>query len=172
MKNHLIRLLIVLLSLSACKTNKKTTSDIPSGKIILVRHADRDDGVDGLNEQGKKRAKDLIQTLKGEKIAAVFCTEYKRTQETAQPICAALNIPAKYYSAGDILNLSEKIKKEYPGETVLVVGHGNTVPSFINLFNIENKLNDIDHHQYSLLFTLDYGKKDEVKISKYGEVID
>lgn len=164
MKNFILALSCLVLLLSSCKT-----TSFVSGDIILVRHADRDDGKDNLNEAGKKRAQDLADMLREADIKAVFSSDYDRTRETAKPICEALKMQPIIYDARDIPALVAKIKKEYAGESVLVVGHSNTIPETINVFEVNPPLTTINHHEYSNLYILKYGAKNEVILLKYGE---
>ena len=163
MKHFILALSCILVLLSSCSSTK-----VASGNVILVRHADRGDGMENLNELGKQRAEDLADLLREAEIKAVFSTDYARTKETAQPICDALGIQAIIYDPSDIPALISRIKKEYAGKSVLVVGHSNTVPETINAFGIEPPLATIDHHEYSNLYILKYGVENEVLLLKYG----
>lgn len=163
MKHFILVLSCIVLLLSSC-----STPNIVSGNVILVRHADRDDGMENLNKSGEQRAEDLADLLREANIKAVFSSDYARTRETAAPICKALKIQPTIYDSSDIPALISKIKKEYAGELVLVIGHSNTVPETVNAFEIEPPLTTINHHEYSNLYILKYGAKNEVLLLKYG----
>jgi broad specificity phosphatase PhoE len=107
--------------------------------VILVRHAEKADAPatdPPLTEVGQARAKRLADALKNAGVSAIYVTDFKRTQETAAPIAAALSVPtntavtaggAGQYAA----SLAQRIQKDHKGKTVLVVGHSNTTPEVI-----------------------------------------
>ena len=141
--------------------------------IFIVRHAERADGGAGggasmtgnasmmandpdLSESGRRRAEALAETLRDSGVKAVFVTEYKRTQQTAQPVARKLGLQPVIVSAKDPAALLDKIKAvEGP---VLVVGHSNTVPELLTKLGVSNapKLGDSD---YDDLFIVTRGDK-------------
>jgi phosphohistidine phosphatase SixA len=105
--------------------------------VFLVRHAERADSESGatpgtdpdLSASGRARAESLAGILKDAGIAAIFVTEYKRTQQTAAPLAKALGITPTIIIAKDTPALIVKLR-EIKGNA-LVVGHSNSVPSVI-----------------------------------------
>jgi broad specificity phosphatase PhoE len=67
--------------------------------------------------------------LKDAGVGAIYVTEFKRTQQTAAPLSKALGIPVTTVPARETAALVEKLKSSK--ETVLVVGHSNTVPEIV-----------------------------------------
>lgn len=110
-------------------------SAIAQQTVFVVRHAERADAAPGaalamasdpdLSETGKARAQSLAAALEDAKIVAIYATEYKRTQQTAQPLATLLGVAVSVVPAKDVPALIQKVK----GSTgnVLVVGHSNTV---------------------------------------------
>ena len=101
--------------------------------LILVRHAERPPEVEGdpdLTPAGKARAQKLATMLAESGIRAVFTSEFKRTQETARPLATKLGIPPEVVPAADTSALVDKLE-DHPTETVLVVGHADTVAEII-----------------------------------------
>jgi broad specificity phosphatase PhoE len=102
--------------------------------IILVRHADRNSGMSAdalLSPAGEERARQLSQVLKDAKIQRIYVTEVRRTQQTAEPIAARLRLKPIVVAKTDIDALVGQLQKLGDNETVLVVGHADTVPLII-----------------------------------------
>ncbi|MBI4055997.1 MAG: histidine phosphatase family protein [Elusimicrobia bacterium] len=105
-----------------------------NASIYLVRHAERisqKDDASLLSRQGKKRAKVLQHVLSSVKLTAIYCTEYKRTQQTAAPVAEAQHLPPTITNSEDIKGLAEKLKAVPIDEDVLVVGHTDTIPDLL-----------------------------------------
>jgi broad specificity phosphatase PhoE len=109
----------------------------PSGKglILLVRHAERapsamtDDAP--LTDAGKARAQRLAAMLAGADVKAVFTTRFRRTQDTAKPLADLLRLTP--IEESDTVQLVAALRTR-GNETVLVVGHSDTVPDVIKAF--------------------------------------
>jgi len=107
--------------------------------IFLVRHAERADSVPGqpptmandpdLSDVGRARAQSLAFVLKDAAIAAIYTTEYKRTQQTAEPIAKTLGVTPVVIKASETARLVKEIAASKGN--VLVIGHSNTVPDVI-----------------------------------------
>jgi broad specificity phosphatase PhoE len=102
--------------------------------IILVRHADRNSGMSAdalLSPAGEERARQLSQVLKDAKIQRIYVTEVRRTQQTAEPIAGRLHLQPIVVAKKDIDALVGQLQKLGDNQTVLVVGHADTVPLII-----------------------------------------
>lgn len=105
--------------------------------VIVVRHAekaDNDPRDPDLSAAGQLRAVKLAQVMAGSPPAAVYATPFRRTRQTAMPTAEAsgvgvtsIDAPAEQH--GDLLR--ERILRDHRGQTVLVVGHSNTVPQIV-----------------------------------------
>lgn len=102
--------------------------------VVVVRHAERASETDRdppLSPAGETRARDLAETLADAGVSAVYATQYRRTQDTARPLAERLGLAVRVEDAGSAeaatSALARKILAEHAGETVLVVGHSNTV---------------------------------------------
>lgn len=102
--------------------------------ILLVRHADRQGSADALNAAGTARAQDLAHVLEKSGIGAIYTSEAVRTQQTAAPTASLLGITPVAVAASDVAGLVSTIRSNNSGQTVLVVGHSNTVPQIIAEF--------------------------------------
>ena len=114
--------------------------------VFVVRHAERADGGAAgatsmandpdLSDVGRTRAQALAAALKDAGVTAIFVTEYKRTQQTAEPLAKLLGIQPTIVSAKDAPGLLDKAKA-VTGRA-LIVGHSNTVPDILGRLGVEN----------------------------------
>jgi broad specificity phosphatase PhoE len=106
------------------------------GVIILVRHAERVQSASStedvpLTDAGRARAERLAALLANSDVKSIFVTRFRRTQETAKPLADLLHLTPSEESDTD--QLVAKLRA-HGGETVLVVGHSDTVPDVIKAF--------------------------------------
>ncbi|HEY8566567.1 MAG TPA: phosphoglycerate mutase family protein [Beijerinckiaceae bacterium] len=105
--------------------------------VILVRHAEQAlvggmmDGDPPLTEEGSRRAKVLAGALKDAGVKAIFVSQYVRSQETAAPLAAALGSPVQVVAKDDLTELSDRLRQQHASDTVLVVGHSDTIPALL-----------------------------------------
>ncbi|NQY04969.1 MAG: histidine phosphatase family protein [Flavobacteriaceae bacterium] len=83
-----------------------------------------------LQPKGELRAHKWARVLKNIKLDAVYSTNYKRTMATAQPTAESKGLSITIYHPTEIDY--EQFKKDTKGKSVLVVGHSNTIPGFVN----------------------------------------
>jgi broad specificity phosphatase PhoE len=122
--------------------------------IFVVRHAEKAEGGGNdpdLSEAGRNRAETLARILKGADITAIYVTDLKRTQQTAEPLAKTLGINLTILRAQDSAALVAKLR-EFKGNA-LVVGHGNTIPDVIKGLGVANPV-DISENDYDNLFVL------------------
>ncbi len=103
--------------------------------FYLIRHAeklriDKTERNPKLNEKGILRAEKWKEILKNINLDKIYSTDYNRTIETANPTSKSQNIDIIIYSPRniDFRNFKETNK----GKKVLIVGHSNTIPNFVN----------------------------------------
>ena len=137
-----------------------TLSYIPSEQcstFYLIRHAekvrtDKSDKDPKLNEHGMLRAIKWQEYFSDKNISKIYSTNYKRTLETVKPIQESSDIIPIIYSPSDIdyknFIMSNKI------EVVLIVGHSNTIPDFVNGLINENVYSQIDDLNNSNLYVV------------------
>ena len=103
--------------------------------FYLIRHAEKvrtnkSDRDPTLNEKGIIRALNWKDYFIDKEISKIYSTNYKRTLETVKPIQEAIGLTTILYSPSSI-NYKDFISSN-KGEIVLVVGHSNTIPNFVN----------------------------------------
>ena len=112
-----------------------------------------------LSEAGRARANRLAALLKNAGVTAIYSTDFVRTLETAEPLARALKIEVRKYSATgangnpDLKPLAARLKAEHPRDTVLVVGHSNTVPPLLKALGCAEDIT-IAASQYDDLFAV------------------
>jgi len=146
--------------------------------IIFVRHAEKaavPAGDPGLSDAGKRRVAELTrQLLDADVVAgidAVYSTPFRRTQETAQPIADALNLPIHTYDPSDTEAVLETILKNHKGKIILVVGHSNTLPVLIANLGASKKVPPIAENEYDNIYIISipwFGKTKTIRL-RFGE---
>lgn len=137
--------------------------------VFVVRHAERtEQGEDPeLIAEGRRRAKKLAHVLGQAGVQAIYVTPTLRTQQTAEPLAKALKLePINTPAAA---KLADTIRTQHAGQTVLVVGHSNTIPGIIEALGggARQGLN----LRYDDMFLLEIVPKEKTKLLrlKYGD---
>ena len=155
MKKYLLVLAVVFSSLISCNQEEADTT------YYLIRHAEKDrtDKANRnpyLNNIGQERAKKWANYFKDIKLDAVYSTNYNRTMQTAKPTAESKKIEIQNY---DPRNMYDTIfQKKTKGKTVLIVGHSNTTPQFVNKILKEQKYEDINDNDNTSLFIVSISK--------------
>lgn len=151
--------LIVLVVIAQVACDRR--SDIPT-IVIIVRHAEKaavagDDPP--LSETGIRRAQLLAGVAGDAGVQTIYCSQFRRTRETAEPLAAAtgnsiITVAANFDDApAYAANLAGVITGRHQGQTVLVVGHSNTVPLLIKTLTGKD-VPPIRDDEYDNLFIL------------------
>jgi len=120
--------------------------------VILVRHAERQStGTDpALTAAGKRRASLLATMFAGSGVTAIFTSDTGRTRQTAAPLAAKVGVTARQID--DNIDTA-KAQILAGGACVVVVGHSNTVPAFIEALGGPADV-VIDDHEFDRMFVL------------------
>lgn len=113
----------------------------------FIRHAEKDrtdpsDKDPHLTQVGIARANRWSDILGEVKFDAIYSTDYHRTKKTALPTATKNNLELKIYDPKNIDVTS--FMQETKGQTVLIVGHSNTTPAFVNKILGQIKYEDIN----------------------------
>jgi broad specificity phosphatase PhoE len=122
--------------------------------LFLVRHAEKDGTVwedPPLTPAGVARADELAYILKHVRLDAIYSTPFKRTKLTVLPTAKEKGLEVKLYKPGEE-NFLKKVLQAFPGGTVLIVGHSNTIPRLANDLTGQSDFNDLDDATYDNLF--------------------
>ncbi len=100
--------------------------------VVLARHADRAPGqkTDELAPTGVARSRELARVLEKAGVSAIIHSDTRRAAQTAAPLAKALGVEPMVIPGKDIAAVVGEVRK-HPGETLLIVGHSNTVPMII-----------------------------------------
>ncbi|WP_047245173.1 SixA phosphatase family protein [Maribacter thermophilus] len=158
MKTIKILSICLLAIFVSCKEEKpdQTINENPDvTTFYLIRHAEKDrtypdDADPELNQKGLGRAMHWAEILDEVDLDAIYSTDYNRTSMTAAPTSVKKNIDVQYYEPRDID--IEQFKKDNLNKKVLVVGHSNTIPDFVNQLIGEDKYPYIDDSENGTLF--------------------
>jgi hypothetical protein len=99
--------------------------------IILVRHAERDPGLDPpLNAEGLLRANRLAQVLGENGVTAIYATDYLRNRQTAEPLANRLGLTVGLIAVAELANtqalagkLATEFLEKHAGGVVLLIGN-------------------------------------------------
>ncbi len=153
--------------------------------VYLIRHAERADEPRQdplLTEKGTLRSQELARLLGNANIKAIITSQFARTKLTAEPLAKKLNLEVTSISLS--LNpsnprmVSEKSTAEVTnkilergGESVLVIGHSNSIPDVIKMLG-GDVAPVIDEKKFDDLFVVTVYAKGKAKVAhlKYGSV--
>lgn len=127
--------------------------------VVVVRHAEKGTTPANdppLTEAGVARAKALAAALADANVRAVLSTPLARTRETARPSAEARGLAVETVAGGTAADQAKAVSewvKKHAGQTVLVVGHSNTVAPIIAALG-GPKFADLCDAEYSHLYTL------------------
>lgn len=152
-------ILFILLAINlSCKdepTIDKSQEETSTSTFYLIRHAEKDrsnpdDADPELTQQGLGRAMHWAEILADVELDAIYSTDYNRTSMTAAPTSVKQNIDVQYYDP-TLIDIVQ-FKSENLNKNVLIVGHSNTTPEFVNKLIDEQKFYNIDDSENGTLF--------------------
>ena len=140
--NFLFLLLVVQLSFAQHKT---TT-------IYFIRHAEKADSSKNpdLSSVGLERAAHWGKIFSETTFDAIYSTDFKRTQQTVAPTAENKKLDITLYDAKSLD--FDKFKTDNLGKTILVVGHSNTTPDFVNKLINQNVYAAIEDTNFGNLY--------------------
>ena len=139
--------LIIFLAFSIPENDCSTFYLIRHAEKVRTNKSDRDPA---LNEKGIIRALNWKEYFIDKDISKIYSTNYKRTIETVKPLQEAMGLATILYSPSSI-DYKDFISSN-KGEIVLVVGHSNTIPNFVNELINEQVYTQIDDLNNSNLY--------------------
>jgi broad specificity phosphatase PhoE len=148
MKKSVLLFIFAMTTFLSCTTEETTT-------YYLIRHAEkvRTDATDrnpNLNDAGQERAVNWAKYFKDIDLDAVYATAYHRTQQTAKPTSDSKKLDVLSY---DPKNMYDSIfQQNTKGKTVLVVGHSNTTPVFVNKILGDEKYQNMEDNDNASLY--------------------
>lgn len=159
--------LILLIAFIGPVNAQETTASNQTSTYYFIRHAEKDKS-DKSNKnpnlimEGVLRAAKWSLVFENVKFDAVYSTNYNRTKDTAKPTAEKKGLDITIYDPRnmDIKAFLDATK----GKTVLVVGHSNSTPAFVNSILGSKKYQNIDESNNANLYI--------VTISSSGDITD
>jgi 2,3-bisphosphoglycerate-dependent phosphoglycerate mutase len=151
--------------------------DQPPMTLILVRHAEKkivppENKDPDLSPQGQARAQELVRMFSDSGIAAIYATQYKRTQQTVKPLAEKLGLPVTQIEAKKTSDLVKELRSRNAGQMIFIAGHNNTVPEIIAALG-GPQLPIIPETEYDNLYILTVHSDGSAKLLKlrYGSAL-
>jgi broad specificity phosphatase PhoE len=139
-------LLLAMLFLNISFGQKSTTT------YYFIRHAEKIDNSKNpeLSKSGLGRAALWNKIFSEIDLDKIYSTDFHRTLQTGFPLAKSKKITIEKYDPKTIV--IKNFKKETLGKKVLVIGHSNTIPDFINQIIDENSYADMDDSTFGNLY--------------------
>jgi broad specificity phosphatase PhoE len=123
--------------------------------LFIVRHGEKgamsvDPPLSGL---GRERARALARMLKDTGVSTIYATQFRRTQETAEPLAKELDKSPIVTDATKPAELAVELKALQPGTKALVVSHSNIVPLLIERLTGDS-VGEISEVEYDRLYVV------------------
>lgn len=125
--------------------NKTTT-------YYFIRHAEKVDDSKNpdLSPIGNERALLWSSIFSDINFDTIYSTNFNRTMQTAMPVSSIKNITIIKYDPKTID--IQKFKDQNLGKNVLIVGHSNSTPDFVNKIINQKKYTAIDEKTFGNLY--------------------
>lgn len=172
------------LAASACGPSCSCDAPLPeAGTVVvyIVRHAEKEvlpetapeaERKDPpLSQAGQLRALGLAEDIPVRDIKAVYVTDTKRARDTASAVLALNGLKPIIYPPRDVQGLADRIRRRR-GESVLVVGHSNTVPLLIAELGVEGVVMIPEDQHGDLWVVTLTGDKATMETRRYGENVE
>ena len=123
--------------------------------VYVIRHAEKElTGDDpAITAEGEARAVAWAEMLQNVELDAVFTSDAKRTQETGKIIANRLGLLTHSVDRADTTGLIDMLSFDHEEDTVLVVGHAETIPGILESLGAFNNI-EISQTDFANLFIL------------------
>jgi phosphohistidine phosphatase SixA len=145
----------------------------PVTTVILVRHAEKNpepkDDPD-LSPDGFARAQQIARIFSNAGIDAIYATQYKRTQQTVEPLSKRIGVPVTVLDSKQPDELVKRIQTSLRGQTIFVSGHNDTVPQIASALSGANypPIPPSDYDDLFIVTVYRFGKAKVLRL-KYGK---
>lgn len=166
---------LLLATLASCTAGSAPKPDSTAvTQIFIVRHAEKDltPGLadPSLTSEGQRRAEALRDALRKYPVTALYTTDTLRTRATLAPLAASLKLEPKVYDARQPAPLAQRLREQHRGQTIVVVGHANTLLSLIDALGAPRPVPTLSDADYDYLFEVSLPAKGlaSARASHYG----
>lgn len=147
----------------------------PPTVVLLVRHGEKaaQPAQDPpLTAEGEARARALVAVARDAGVSAVVTTQYVRTRATAEPTASAMRVAPEVVTAGPMPQHARAVAdavRRHAGQTVLVVGHSNTISAIVGALGAPEP-RELCDSEYDTLFVVVIGDAGPPRLirSRYG----
>lgn len=154
-----LRVLSVLVLLcGGCTTARPNRSAQGSADttVYVVRHAEKDTtpglADPALTPAGQQRAQALREAIgKSRTLGAIFTTNTTRTRTTVEPLAQDHKLTAQVYDARQLPALAQRVRRQYKGQQVVVVGHSNTILETVEALGAPRPVPTVGDNEYDYL---------------------
>jgi 2,3-bisphosphoglycerate-dependent phosphoglycerate mutase len=160
--HKLLIFLMMSFTLISCKEKgvMATEGIQPEGETTtyyFIRHAEKDrsdpkNEDPPLTEAGLMRATLWSRYFDTIPLDQIFSTDYQRTRQTVANTAAKKNIPVQIYEPSKLY--SEEFRYLTNGQNILIAGHSNTTPAFVNSILGEEKFPDMMDNDNSSIYKM------------------
>lgn len=160
---RIVLIVICCLTLTvSCKNQESGKSvisetDVKTTQYYLIRHAEKDrsdpENKDPkLTAEGITRAERWAAYFDTIDLDAVYSTQYVRTVMTATPSAESKQLDILSYDPRQLYD--ENFQQNTKDKKVLIVGHSNTTPAFVNKILGIEKFSEMNDNDNSSLFVI------------------
>lgn len=183
MKTTILIVIALLMPVAAFSHRAVAQEEFKPVTVFLVRHAEREEEPrqdPPLTKNGVARSHTLARLLSSAGIKAIFTSQFNRTKQTGEPLAAKLGLTVTPFtlklSPSNPRQIAEESTAEvtnkilqHGGQSVLVVGHSNSVPDVIKMLG-GDVVPTIDERKHDDLFVVTVYAKGKAKVAqlKYG----
>ena len=151
--------------------------------ILFVRHTDTDIFVEGdnpgLNANGFARAEALadfvqdIDVIAG--VDAIYASEFKRTQQTADAVARRLELEVGVANPYDVEAFMADVLRDNKGQIVLIVTHSDAIAPLIEELHGSKNVPEIAEDEYDNFYIVtipNYGKVKTLRLHYGSDLSD
>lgn len=122
--------------------------------LFLIRHAEKLDDTKNtdLSPEGFERAESWKKYFENTTIDCFYSSGFQRARRTCQPMAFSRDKDITIYK-NHLMDL-RKVIDENKGKTVLIVGHSNRIPTFVNKLLGEEKYPEILEPEFGNLYII------------------
>jgi len=130
--------------------------------VIVLRHAEKstEQTDPSLSAAGHERAARLATLLAQTGVAAIYVSDTRRARETVEPLARRLDVQVAEYPGREIDHLATRLLDRHRGQTVLVVGHSNTVPQLLATLTGGRYVTRLDEDEFDGLYLVSVNRFD------------
>ena len=152
----------------SCQNSKKNTfqfevpTDEKAKKTVyyFVRHAEKDttdkkNRDPQLTEEGIRRANYLATYFEDKDLNAFYSTDYSRTIQTLIPTAHKFKGDIVSYDPGKDSLFTKQFWENTYGKNVIILGHSNTSPQFVNEILEYDKYDNLDESNYNNFYKVE-----------------